>query len=114
MKARKLGILTFTAAATLLLLTGTARASCVSYYCTDTISMLVVDATGVSVRLTSDLTGLTNCTPTGGIYLRVPKSDTNYNSYYAMLLSAKLTAQAISFRTIDNSTDCSVGYMYIM
>jgi hypothetical protein len=104
-------LLTFVPAA--LLSSGLAHAACFSYYCTDTVGLIISDSTGVSLSLSNGLGGLTNCTPSNGIYLRVPKSDPNYASHYAMLLAAKIADRAISFRPVDNSPDCSIGYVYL-
>ncbi len=90
-----------------------ALGACGSYYCTDTISMLVVDDSGVSLQLTSGLSGLTNCTADSGTYLRLPKTDPNYAAHYALLLAAKFTERVLSIRTIDSSPNCSVMYVYI-
>jgi hypothetical protein len=57
------------------------------------------------------VSGLTNCTPEGGVYLTLPKAQGNYNSLYALLLLAKAQGTAITIRTNDGSTGCTVAYI---
>ncbi len=90
---------------------GEAFATCTTNSCTDTISLIYLTDNGVYVQLTSGLSGLTNCTPLSGIYLTVPKTDSNFSAYYATILSARITNQALTLRLTDNSTPCAVTYL---
>ena len=113
MKTTRRHFLSLAAISTLMLFSGISRASCDGYYCTDTISLVLTDATGFSITLTNGLSGLNNCTPSAGIYLRVPKTDANYASHYALVLTAKAAERRISFRPIDSSPNCSVQYIFM-
>jgi hypothetical protein len=93
---------------------GAAFASCQSNNCADTLSQIYLNDTTVMFKLTSGLAGLTNCTPLSGGYLTVPKSNANYTSYYALLLSASLTNQTITVRTTDSTNPCTVSYLYMV
>jgi len=86
-------------------------AACTAGSCSDTIGTLYVTSTGVYIRPTAGLTGLTNCTPLTGGYLTIPTTDPNYSSYYALLLAANFTGQSITLRLTDNSSPCTVAYM---
>lgn len=99
--------------ASLSFLSASVYASCSAAGCSDTVGQFYVSDAGLYLQLTHGLSGLTNCTPLSGGYLTVPKSDTNYNSFYALALSAALTGQSIFFRTTDGSSGCTVSYIYI-
>lgn len=86
--------------------------ACFGYYCTDTVSVFLVDANEARVQLTGGTGGLTNCTTAGG-YLTLPKTNPNYASFYALMLAARMQGMPLTFRTNDGSNNCSVNYVYI-
>jgi hypothetical protein len=83
--------------------------ACTSSSCSDTIGVLYITDGNVYIQPTHGLSGLTNCTPVSGGYLSLPTTDTSYASYYAMLLSAKLTNQSITLRT-NSGANCTIAY----
>jgi len=85
--------------------------ACASSSCSDTIGVLYLTDAGIYVQPSHGLSGLTNCTPLSGGYLTVPKGDTNYASYYAFLVTARVMNQSISLRLTDGSNPCTVTYM---
>lgn len=89
------------------------HASCSTAACSDTVGQFYVSDAGLYLQLTHGLSGLTNCTPISGAYVSVPIGDTNYSSFYALVLSASLTGQSIFFRTIDGSSGCAAAYIYM-
>ena len=99
------------ASAALLSLSSGAFAVCSYYYCQGTISLLYVNDVATYVQLSSGVSGLTNCTPESGVYLTVPKANSNYNSLYALLLLAKAQGTAVTIRTNDGSAGCTVAYI---
>jgi hypothetical protein len=88
-------------------------ATCFTNYCTDTVSQTYLNDTTLLIKLTNGLSGLTNCTPQAGGYITVPKTNANYNAYYAMVLSASLAKTTITIRTTDSSSPCATAYMYL-
>ena len=91
------------------LATGAAFA-CTSASCSDTIGVLYVQDGVVYISPTHGLSGLTNCTPVSGTYISLPTTDTNYSSFYALLLAAKLTTQSITIRT-NSGANCTISYV---
>lgn len=94
-------------------LSASAYASCTAASCSDTVGQFYVSDAGLYLQMTHGLSGLTNCTPLSGVYLTVPKADTNYTSFYALVLAAAMSGQSISFRTTDGSSGCTASYIYI-
>jgi hypothetical protein len=86
-------------------------AACYVYYCSAPIQTLYVQDNGAYIQFSGDLSGLTNCTPLGGTYIYLPKSNPNYASIYATLLAARVAEQSISIRTIDGSNSCQLSYI---
>jgi hypothetical protein len=91
-----------------------AEASCGANACTSTIQRLYVDDGQVAIWLAGGTAGLTNCTPSSGVYVMLNASDPNYASKYAMLLSAYLAGQVITLRTSDSpGAACHLAYAYV-
>jgi hypothetical protein len=85
--------------------------ACTSSSCSDTVGVIYLTDAGVYVQPTHGLSGLTNCTVLSGGYLTIPKSDTAYPSYYALLVTAKVLNLSVTLRLTDNSNPCTVTYM---
>jgi hypothetical protein len=57
------------------------------------------------------MAGLTNCTPYSQSYFTLPKSNVNYNSYYAMRVAAYMAKETVALRPVDSSPNCTLAYM---
>jgi hypothetical protein len=88
-----------------------AYAQCQTYICSGTIQALTIGESAVYVRLTGDTVGLTACTPYSGSYFTLPKSHSNYESYYAAMLAAYMSKEPLSLRPVDGSPNCSISYI---
>jgi hypothetical protein len=99
--------------AILALLPPVASSACYGYYCSATIQDMSITNDAVYIRLTGGASGLTNCTPYQNDYITLPKSNTNYNSYYAALIAAYLGKASVTLRPINGSPNCSLSYMAV-
>jgi hypothetical protein len=102
--AAMIGSLTMTAA----------RAACTAgYYCSGVIETMTVADDVVYVKLVGGTTGLTNCTPVPGSYFTLPRSNPNYNSYYAMLVAAYMAKESVLLRPVEASPNCTISYIAV-
>lgn len=90
--------------------------ACDTDSCTSTVKMLYVTASGsvyVQLNVSSSDTSTLNCSLTSGVYFTItPSSTTNFNSMYATLLAAAHAGHVVDVRAADNSSGCSVLYVW--
>jgi hypothetical protein len=92
-------------------LVSVAHASCTPESCYAAIQKLYLNNSGIYIQLEGGYVGLTNCTLYSGVYMTLPTSNPNYNSYYAALLAKQITKEPVTIRTVDASTNCAVSYI---
>jgi hypothetical protein len=87
--------------------------ACGTNYCSDTIGKFVVQDGYLYIKPTNGVSGLTNCTLAAPYYLTIPTTDPQYSHYFAALLAAQFAGQSVTLRTLDGSSNCSIGYITI-
>lgn len=96
------------------LLTHTATADCISYICDDVkITMLYTEANGDTyVKVSGNMSNL-NCALVSNTYITLSATNTaRYKEIYASLLAYQLAERSIGIRINEQSTGCTVRYIY--
>jgi hypothetical protein len=110
---KRSGLLKAGIAAVGVLLAYSASADCINYICDDVkITMLYTEANGDTyVKVSGNMANL-NCSLTSNTYITLSASSLRYKEIYAGLLAYQLADRPVGIRINEQSTGCTVRYIY--
>ena len=92
-----------------------ANAACAGNNCSNVLIEKIVVTQGTMFIATSgNETGLTNCTPTAGVFISMSSTSPTTKALYSALLTAETTKKKVKVRTKDTpGAACQVDYIEI-